>query len=206
MDPECIRYIFFNPSTPAQIQTDAERENHGWYWKCKLASVGGFKNNTIDLMSIMANKALLGPEVIDDCYNGYGEIEDNEWQPFFKMWVCLKQHKKTPIEIHEITRMCKDSHNMSRFQNIRNVSELKSMTEDDKDAFGCITKCFYEEMGSYKEDGVFDAVRFVRSGNGNDKVLKRIQECLDEVNVKFSEQQRYSCRYFFDLDICVEML
>lgn len=99
-------------------------------------------------------------------------------------------------------RYCQEKYNKSTFQDIRDISALKDMTEDDKAAFGCITKCYYEEVGSY-QNGVFDASQFVRSENGTEAEKDQVESCHGEVNSKFNETDRYSCRYFFDLDICV---
>lgn len=184
-----------------QVKTQTDREAHGWYWKCELLKIGGFKNNRIDFLSVLSNKRRLHPEPIGECYNGYGHVDENDWESFYKMWECLKTTKKTREELLEIMKYCKEVYNTSRFHDIKDISKLKNMNEMDKASFGCITKCYYERVGSYK-GGVFDVARFIRSLNGTEQSVSQVKECHEEVNSKYHEEERYGCRYFFDLDLC----
>lgn len=118
------------------------------------------------------------------------------------MWECLNKFRKSHHEINEIVKMCKNDFKLNRFLNIRNLKELKSMNEQDKSEFGCSTKCFYDQMGSYN-NGIYDTLHFVQSSGGDERVVKKVKDCHEEMNKKYSKAERYSCRYFFDLDLCI---
>lgn len=206
MDQKCQQFKSFIPTTPERITTPGAKEDHGWYWKCAMIKINALKGKKLDIFKAVSLKTELGSKGVEDCFKDYGEIEEDDWESFYNIYVCLHKFKKSTEDITNIMMECKQKFNMSKFKNIRSMDGLKAMSEEDKAEFGCVSKCYYEKVGGYKE-GQYDISKFVGSlPNAVIEVLyERMKNCQEETNEKFSIDERYSCRYFFEFDMCIDM-
>lgn len=101
---------------------------------------------------------------------------------------------------------CKRKYDMIKYRNIRSLNILKILPEEDKTRFGCVLKCFYERMGTYRK-GRYDTDYFARSLPNNvatEVLSEKMEKCQNDTNQKYGLKDRFSCRYFFDFDICID--
>lgn len=171
-----------------------------------MIKIGALKDKKVDILKTVTLKNQLASMGVEDCYKNCRDIEDSDWKTFYDVYVCLMEFKKSFADLRQVKEECKKDIDLTKLTGIQTISDLESMSEDDKKEIGCASKCTYEKLGSYR-NGSYDSLKFVQSLPNAIRglVAERMLKCEEETNAKFNEEERFSCRYYFDFDVCIEI-
>lgn len=163
---------------------DAESEEDIWRIgcniKCRLTEAGIFKDGIVH--STIVDPDFKEHDIINECTDKFHEVGGNaNCSHFFELWKCMEQLREP-------------------WSHLENIKDIEGRCAESKECFG---KCIYEHLGIF-QNGVFrseytpDVLRL----EYRKFIVESLNFCYEDAEKRYEEDEKYSCLYFEDLDVC----
>lgn len=148
--------------------------------KCRLTEAKVFKDGII--YSSIVDPDFKEPDVIKECEDKFHEITgEKTCEHFYELWKCLEKLREP-------------------WSHLENTTDIEGKCVENIDCYG---KCVYEEVGIFRED-VFTSENTPEHlpPEYRKYIIKSLNLCNNITNESYEENEKYSCKYFEDFDVC----